>query len=1154
MNGDVFFDLSLFLRVSPAEYVAQSTLHVRIPLLGSTHGLGQYSQIGVNEPPGDRVAKESRNSRVGTVTRFRNSAGRDAAPRRYSPHGDCGMRPSQGIGLRVLASLMTAILPSRSATATAFVLLVVLAWVVSPVRAAVYFVDAELGSDDDSGLTQNTSSTMHDGPWRSLGRVAAATLAPGDEVRLRCGQVWAETLRINQSGMQGVPITIGAYPEPCVTKPGIDGTITIPADNWVLDHGAVYRAQLPINIVTNGTLKRTASGWSQGTNGTKGTLAFNKACSTTLGGCLTFVSPTKVKGLFASPKFVLRPAVSYRVNYSIFVAKNKRVVLRIRRANSANPVRLASLGAVVGNGKWQAKTFDFTSRNGASDARIELEVPARNVTVKLRAVAVKPLTGEPTNLLMSGRALQPAHHPNFGSNPEEPNSVYLKVAEDSAVISGNVNDGSGSTYLTVGSDLVLPPGRALVPGLTIRVRSENWNLDQRAVTAFSNNRVEFVPRTLYPVRTGWGYFFTGADWMVDSPDEWFYQTSTNRLTVEMPDKASPGNRLAYSSLSTGLDLDGLHDVIVDNLAIRGAVTGIRLNNSSRINLGRMQVTDVVERGATFALGQSIAIDNSVFARIGRDAIAGCLVGSVQCGSGNSLTGSTIADSGVQVVAGKVVSLPVPGNAAINLGPDATVSGNKILRTATYGVSVKRASTISRNSMTDTCLVLDDCAGIDSSLVSNQSVFSNNLIQRVWGNINGTPYPETRTVGIYLDQEAQDIVVAGNTIIGADNGIQVHNAFNNIMQSNVLFGNRRNQIWFQEQSNVQRANGDIHGNVVTQNILVPIGDNPSIRQETILADTEDFASYSENIYSTLLGPEIAVESSPAGRTTHTLPTWQSATVNGMPRNSDLTGRAITLNGFTAFRSTGANVVSNGNLLAGLTGWTSFNDTAPFGEISLGQCGSVRCVTLTAGASPTLLSTPNFAVTKDQWYRVSFDAGTGVDNETISVVPRRSTQPFEGLGAGTQSFTGTAAMKRYSFIFKAAISVALSNLSGGRIDFQSVPAHRTLRVANVEMVPISPVDATAIRTAIVVNDDPATAIDVPCPDQATAPANCSNFVTLREAIPVSWPHHLEPLASEVVYTRNPQLVDTDNDGIPDSQDTCPGTLANAAVNAVGCSISQ
>jgi len=63
----------------------------------------------------------------------------------------------------------------------------------------------------------STGNDTHDGrspqsAWRSLDKVNAATLRPGDKVLFKRGDVWRGQLR-PQSGHDGAPISYGAYDE-----------------------------------------------------------------------------------------------------------------------------------------------------------------------------------------------------------------------------------------------------------------------------------------------------------------------------------------------------------------------------------------------------------------------------------------------------------------------------------------------------------------------------------------------------------------------------------------------------------------------------------------------------------------------------------------------------------------------------------------------------------------------------------------------------------------------------------------------------------------------------------------------------------------------------------------------------------------------------
>lgn len=75
--------------------------------------------------------------------------------------------------------------------------------------ATDYYVDAELGNDEYSGLQTNASGG--NGPWRTLAKVAVSDIRPGDSVLLKCGAIWDESPTLKLRGTAEAPITIAAY-------------------------------------------------------------------------------------------------------------------------------------------------------------------------------------------------------------------------------------------------------------------------------------------------------------------------------------------------------------------------------------------------------------------------------------------------------------------------------------------------------------------------------------------------------------------------------------------------------------------------------------------------------------------------------------------------------------------------------------------------------------------------------------------------------------------------------------------------------------------------------------------------------------------------------------------------------------------------------
>lgn len=72
------------------------------------------------------------------------------------------------------------------------------------IRMSKYYVDSQYGNDDHSGKSQKLA-------WKSLAKVNAQTLVPGDQVFFKRGGKWDGQLLPKGSGSKGKPIVITAY-------------------------------------------------------------------------------------------------------------------------------------------------------------------------------------------------------------------------------------------------------------------------------------------------------------------------------------------------------------------------------------------------------------------------------------------------------------------------------------------------------------------------------------------------------------------------------------------------------------------------------------------------------------------------------------------------------------------------------------------------------------------------------------------------------------------------------------------------------------------------------------------------------------------------------------------------------------------------------
>lgn len=104
----------------------------------------------------------------------------------------------------------------------------------SPIMAAEYFFDSQMGSDENQGTSPET-------PFKTLGKLRYLNLGPGDIVRLKRGCEFRDRLSFQGNGIENNPIRLTAYGHG--SKPEILGSINL--TEWENYGGEVYRQVVP---------------------------------------------------------------------------------------------------------------------------------------------------------------------------------------------------------------------------------------------------------------------------------------------------------------------------------------------------------------------------------------------------------------------------------------------------------------------------------------------------------------------------------------------------------------------------------------------------------------------------------------------------------------------------------------------------------------------------------------------------------------------------------------------------------------------------------------------------------------------------------------------------------------------------------------------
>jgi hypothetical protein len=121
-----------------------------------------------------------------------------------------------------------------------------------------FFVSSASGDDSSDGLSPGSA-------WRSLSKVNAAALRPGDKVLFQRGGSWRGTL-VPHSGREGAPVTYGAYGKGA--RPLLLGSVSRsdPAD-WYREGDNIWATSKPTTVELVLPADFGAAGWSVYTEG-----------------------------------------------------------------------------------------------------------------------------------------------------------------------------------------------------------------------------------------------------------------------------------------------------------------------------------------------------------------------------------------------------------------------------------------------------------------------------------------------------------------------------------------------------------------------------------------------------------------------------------------------------------------------------------------------------------------------------------------------------------------------------------------------------------------------------------------------------------------------------------------------------------------------
>lgn len=640
----------------------------------------------------------------------------------------------------------------------------------------------------------------------------------------------------------------------------------------------------------------------------------------------------------------------------------------------------------------------------------------------------RPWTGSPIKRVFAhGQPVLPARYPNFVA-------IGNEFALATAV-------GSTSSFKVRAADLPGLADKDLV-GALIHVRTLQWLFDTAIVKAFdpATGLVTLDRALSSSIREGAGYILEGKRWMLDGPNEWFFDNDTKDLVVWTPGGINPATGAGLEAVTRdyGISIGWTPKTRIERIRTEHqAADGIRLLDSPDSAINDVSVQHAYELGIFVGDSHRTTVKNSVVHGAGRRAIV------------------SRASEAVRIVANQVTDTGGFGRAddteaAIAVfGKDSVVSGNNIVRSGSVGVHFQNLPgvIVENNSVYQPCLRLADCAGIYTWTASSsaapvttytaRAMVRNNVVVQSFSNTEGCGTAcNNLGTGIYLDEMTSGVTVVGNFVSDVEIGIGMHNAHFNIIDSNVVRNVRFASVRAIQSRNLAAV---FTGNQFLNNSLVSeysmtLSDGLPADKNRVHAFYWFHGSNPRSMYApgvnTLSGNKV-MTTQQGGEATWGLATW---TTNAFLKASEW--KAVATSDSTVsptfyrpmFANTESNLVPNAAFDAAQGRWsTYFDPAATGGSFTMGKfsaCGTSNCGRHTAASANDQLLSGSFkmnASANQNLYVFRMTTVGGTVDTSRSVGIRRMTSPWDNYGISLKSIAvpaGQTVNTEHFFLAKSA----------------------------------------------------------------------------------------------------------------------------------------
>lgn len=660
------------------------------------------------------------------------------------------------------------------------------------------------------------------------------------------------------------------------------------------------------------------------------------------------------------------------------------------------------------------KSFALSSYGAGTPPEITGLVPLTNWEPvgenRWRAVCAD-CTRPPSLLTRDGRTLPLARWPNADAADGGYRSYW---------------SANGSVSIT---DPLLPPGIDWT-GAEVVLRTAPWILDRLPVISHRGAILTFGQPATYPIPAGFGYFLQNHPAALDQDGEWTFDPATRAVTVFLASTTPAGHHFAVSVTDRLLYITRGQEIDISDIQLTGSsISNVEIRNSSGIRISNVFSRQAGELGVgcikcrDFQMRES-EIEGALNTGLDVYECSNCLV------ERNRI-------SNIAMIAG----MGRGGNAQYNGvnfgGRNAILARNQVSRTGYLGIDVRGSAEILQNLVSDFNLVKTDGAGI--YMWRNRDVrIIGNLVRNGAGAKGGVPWTQPATHGIYIDDQTEDVRIAGNSVLNVEGyGIFLHNTRGVRIDGNTVVDAGQAQVFYDDSAS---GGFQVTATSVRDNVFVGLRPGAVQSGARSIASPDFYRSLgwmSGNVYCSPFAEAIFGSSLPE-QPRMLLENWRRL----VGTDGDARTCETRLNLHTVTRVTGADRVANGRFDSDLRYWfgwpmESLSATWDNGRLQLRHTGTAPLVHY-----DTFLG----AVEAGKYYRVRFDAFSDQPDRLLHVYLRKAEGDFAALTEAADIRLGPLS-RSYELVLRAARTE-----SGSLAIFELPNSSQVVWLDNIQVEPV------------------------------------------------------------------------------------------------------